>query len=141
MLRRIHHVDFVVEDLDQAVNRFTRVFGRSPEPAESLEHRGVRLARFDLDGVWVILVQPVSPDSPVRAFLDSHGQGFFHMGFLVDDLSAEVERLQSEGIELESAEPRSGLDDWRLIDVALSETLGAMIQLVEEGGREVEEGG
>lgn len=134
MLRRVHHVDFVVEDLDEAVERFTRVFGREPEAPEGLEHRGVRLARFDLEGMWLILVQPVTADSPVRAFLDRHGEGFFHMGFLVDDLQAEVDRLESEGVTLQSREPRSGLDDWRLIDVALSETMGVMIQLVEEGG-------
>ena len=131
MLRRVHHIDFVVRDLDAAAERFSVVFGRRPGPRERLEHRGVELVRFDLGNLWILLVHPVGP-GPVREFLEAHGEGFFHIAYLTDDLEAEAERLRGAGIRLAAAAPRRGVDGWRLLDLAMEETFGVMTQLVQE---------
>lgn len=129
--RRIHHIDVVVRDLDQAEDQYRRVLGIEPLPRESLTGRGIDLVRFRIGETWLILVQPTTEDSPVAAFLHEHGEGFFHMAIEVDDIEGEAQALRSRGIRLAQKETRIGIDGWKLIDIELDETLGAMIQLVE----------
>jgi len=129
--RRVHHIDVVVRDLDQAEDRYRRVLGIEPLPRESLHGRGIDLVRFRIGETWLILVQPTDEDGPVAIFLREHGEGFFHMAIEVDDIEGEARALKSRGIRLAQEETRIGIDGWKLIDIELDETLGAMIQLVE----------
>ncbi len=129
--RRVHHIDVVVHDLDRAVDRYRRVLGTEPLPRESLPGRGIDLVRFRIGETWLILVQPTDEDGPVAVFLREHGEGFFHMAIEVDDIEAEANALQAREVRLVNTQPRIGIDGWKLIDIELEETLGAMIQLVE----------
>jgi methylmalonyl-CoA/ethylmalonyl-CoA epimerase len=130
---RIHHIDFVVRDLDRAIEQFRKVLGLDPGPRESLPSRGIDLARFRVGETWIILVQPTHDDSPVKEFLERHGEGYFHMGLEVDDAEAAAATLKERGVRLQNEEPRRGLEGWSLIDIDIDETSGAMMQLVETG--------
>jgi methylmalonyl-CoA/ethylmalonyl-CoA epimerase len=130
--RRIHHIDVVVEDLDRAEAKYRAVLGVEPEPRESFPPRGIDLVRFRVGETWLILVQPTRDDSPVAVFLAEHGEGFFHMAVEVDDIEQRASDLIANGIELANRSPRTGVDGWKLVDVELAETMGAMIQLIEE---------
>ena len=132
MVERAHHIDFVVRDLDRAAARFSTVFGVEPRGREKLEDRGIELVRFDLGNIWIILVQPISDESPVQAFLDEHGEGFFHIAFKVGDVEAEAERLEAEGIRLVNRKPRRGVEGWKLVDIEMEDTFGIYTQLIEE---------
>lgn len=132
MLRRAHHIDFVVRNLDSAARRYSRIFGVEPGGRERLEDRGVELVRFELENLWIVLVQPVGDEGPVKQFLDEHGEGFFHIGFQVDDVDAEATRMEREGIELVNSSPRRGVEGWQLVDLAMDETFGVYIQLVQD---------
>ena len=130
MVERVHHIDFVVRDLDAATARYSSILGVEPRSREELPDRGIHLVRFEVGGIWIILVQPVRDDSPVRAFLDRYGEGFFHIAYKVDDLDQEAERLAGEGVKL--GQPRRGVEGWKLLDIDMGETFGAYSQLVEE---------
>lgn len=129
--RRVHHIDVVVRDLEDAVRRYRRVLGIEPLPRESLPDRGVSLARFRVGETWLILVQPIRDDSPVARFLEQHGEGFFHMAIEVEDVVERARELTAAGVALTNEQPRRGVEGWKLVDVEVRETLGAMIQLVE----------
>lgn len=132
MLERVHHIDFVVRDLEAAVERYTKILGRRPLERERLDDRGVELARFDVGGIWIILVQPVTAESPVQAFLDRYGEGFFHIAYRVEDVESEADRLRREGIDLGATGTRRGLEGWTLLDLPMEETAGVLTQLVED---------
>jgi len=130
--RRIHHLDVVVRDLVSAEERYRTVLGVEPLPRESLPERGIDLVRFRVGESWLILVQPTRPDGPVAAFLEENGEGFFHVAVAVDDIEERAATLTSEGIRLTNREPRTGVDGWKLVDIEIDETFGAMVQLVED---------
>ncbi len=130
--RRVHHIDVVVRDLDQAENRYRRVLGIEPLQRESFAERGIDLVRFRIGETWLILVQPTDREGPVAAFLDEHGEGFFHMAIEVEDIARRATELESTGVALSNREPRIGVDGWKLVDIELKETMGAMIQLIED---------
>lgn len=132
MVQRIHHIDFVVRDLERATELYRKILGREPLERESLPSRGIDLVRFEVGETWVILVQPTGDKGPVAEFLRRHGEGFFHIAYQVDgDVGAVSRSLAEEGIGVVNAEPRLGVEGWKLVDLEMEGTLGAMIQLVE----------
>jgi len=130
-LQGIHHIDFVVRDLERAIGQYQRLFNVHFLERESLPSRGVELARFRLGDTWVVLVQPVRDDSPVKRFLDEHGEGFFHIAYRVSDAHAAAGELHAKGVKLMNDSPRRGVEGWKLVDLQLNETFGLMTQLVE----------
>ncbi len=132
MIQRAHHIDFVVRDIDRAASRFAAIFGVEPLERERLEDRGVEVVRFDVGGLWIALVQPIRDDSPVQAFLDKHGEGFFHIAFKVEDVETEAARMESEGIRLVNRIPRLGVEGWKLVDLEMEDTFGVYTQLIQE---------
>lgn len=129
--RRVHHIDIVVRDLERATERYRLVLGIEPLARETLASRGIDLVRFRVGDTWLILVQPTRGDSPVAEFLRQHGEGFFHMAIEVDDVEVRARALAERGVRLVQTAPRIGVDGWKLIDIELDETFGAMLQLVE----------
>ena len=100
IFRSLHHVCIVVRDIDKAVAYYDSV-GIGPwHPYPPLQQfteltgydRDVFLAMkykyANIDNVQIQLCQPGSGDSEQRRFLDSHGEGVFHLGFVVPDCDA-----------------------------------------------------
>jgi len=131
MIKRIHHINFVVKDLDQAVERYRVLLGEPLAAAEELPQRGVKLARFKVGGTWLILVQPVDNDSVPARFLHTHGEGFFLLSCQVDNVRKAASLVSSAGIKVLDQNPRQGLDDWQVMDLDPDDLFGVDLQLVE----------
>lgn len=134
MIRGVHHVNFLVRDLDDAVERHERLLGVTFEPVDELPERGVRIARFRAGDTWIALVQPVADGEPMR-HLARHGEGFFLLAFEVADVEAAAAAVRRAGGHTTSAWPRTGLDGWRVIDVDPQDTGGVILQLCEDQSR------
>jgi methylmalonyl-CoA/ethylmalonyl-CoA epimerase len=134
-VRRVHHLNFLVRDLDAAVTRYARALGLQVEQRDELPGRGVRTARFRAGETWIVLVQPIADGEPLR-HLEMHGEGFFLVSYEVDDLEAAVARVRAAGLSTTSPAPRSGLDGWRVIDLEAADMGGVVVQLLEDPGRE-----
>ncbi len=131
-MRRIHHINLVVEALDDVVERFAAVTGAAPKGVEYLESRGVALQRFDLGGTWLVLVAPTRPDSPAAVWLEQHGPGLFLLSFEADSLEAALDSLAEQGVA-PAGPARRGLDDWRVVDLAADAFGGLPVQLTATG--------
>ncbi len=132
MLTGVHHINFLVADLDKAVERYKDLFGLKSVEFEMLPARGAATARFELNGVWIVLVQPVDDESEPARVLRQQGEGVFLISFGVDDLEDAREKLLAKGAIEESATARDGLLSWRVIDLDPETVFGAPIQLTEE---------
>jgi methylmalonyl-CoA/ethylmalonyl-CoA epimerase len=127
MLHSIHHVNFLVRNLDTAVARWRKILDLDCEIRESLPGRGVDTARFRVGVTWLVLVQPTNPDSVPGRHLEEHGEGVFLLSFGVDDLDAAAAAIDARGATC-GAE-RSGLDSWRVVDVGAAIGGSTAIQL------------
>ena len=128
MVQGIHHINFIVRDLAVALPVWERILGRSCDSLDRLQDRGVDIARFKLDGAWVVLVQPTGPGVPAD-FLAANGEGFFLISFGVRSLDDEIARL---GERMLAGPTRAGLDGWAVQDLDSHATFGAQLQLTEE---------
>jgi len=128
MIRRLHHINFLVRDLDTAVATYENVLGVSVVVRDQLHERGVITARFRVGDTWIVLVQPTRDDTIPARYLEEHGEGFFLMSFEVESLENELDRL---GEGMFSGSVRSGVEGWRVVDLDSSTTFGAQLQFVK----------
>ena len=128
---RIHHLNFVVRDLDAACERFQRLLGL--EDFERVDHapRGAHIARAKLGESWLVLVCPYDPDSVPGRHLAEHGEGFFLLSVGNDDFDGHLARLADDKIPDAPDAVRSGILDWRIAD--LPGACGVLLQLTDDG--------
>jgi len=129
MTQHIHHINFVVRDLAEAIPAWERILDQQVTSLDRLDERGVNIARFDLGQSWIVLVQPLRADTVPAKYLEQHGEGFFLMSLGTNSLQAEIERLGEATFD---GPARDGLDDWRVRDVAVAGMFGAQVQFVED---------
>ena len=96
----LHHVCIVVQDLEKAVAYYESL-GVGPwydypksgpyvefEVPNEAASKAMRYKCADLANVQIQLCDPGELDSPQRRFLDTRGEGVYHLGFEVPDRDA-----------------------------------------------------
>ncbi|HNP65035.1 MAG TPA: VOC family protein [Woeseiaceae bacterium] len=134
VLNSVHHINFVVSDIDESVRAYQRILGLGPFEFEDLLERGVRTARTRLGDVWIVLVSPQDEESIVGRYLREHGEGFLLLSFGVDDLDLAMLDLSKRGAMAPDSKPRSGILGWPVADLDTEETLGARFHLTQHPG-------
>ncbi len=126
----IHHLGVAVEDLDEAIAAYERIFGAELEGRETQEEQGVEAAALRVGADHVELLAALGPETPVGRFLARRGPGMHHVAYEVDDLSAELARLAGDGVELIDAAPRPGLFGTQVAFVHPGADYGVLSELV-----------
>lgn len=134
---RIHHINFVVHDLEEAMARFECALGVDPFQVVDYQPRGARVARTRVGESWFVLVSPYDPTSVPGRYLADHGEGFFLVSLGYEDIVQQLERLESEGIAAIDMAPRDGILDWRVADIG--DLHGAKMQLTDDSLVDCEE--
>jgi methylmalonyl-CoA epimerase len=107
--RGIHHLGVAVEDLDQAVTTYERIFGARLEHRETVLDQGVEAALLRVGDGRVELLASLGDETPVGKFLTKRGPGMHHVAYEVADVRAAIGDLADQGVELVDEEPRQGL--------------------------------
>lgn len=134
MLTGIHHVAYVVEDMDRRLATFEALFGVEPtfRMKRDDEDFVLETALYNAGDHYVEFISPISEEGWAYEYLTEHGEGFFHVGYEVDDLDASIASLRAAGVGLVTDEPQAGVDGaWRLITIEADETV-VPTQLVQD---------
>jgi methylmalonyl-CoA/ethylmalonyl-CoA epimerase len=131
--RAIHHLGVAVENLDEALQTYGRLFGAELEHREVVPAQGVEAAAVRVGESRVELLASLGAETPVGKFLSKRGPGMHHVAYEVVDLSGELARLRSEGVELIDEEPRSGLYGLEVAFVHPDSVHGVLAELVSDG--------
>jgi methylmalonyl-CoA epimerase len=107
--RGIHHLGVAVNDLDEALATYTRLFDAELEHRGFLDEQGVEAGAVLVGGGRVELLAPLAEDTPVGRFLARRGEGMHHVAYEVADVGAAVDELSSVGAQLIDERPRRGL--------------------------------
>jgi len=104
-VKGVHHLGFVVRDLDEALKKWEPLFGVKAEICVRPE-LDVRYGAIKLAGVTFVLNESTRPGSRWEKFLDEHGEGLEHVAFEVDDIDKASDAAQSAGFELRFKEQK-----------------------------------
>ena len=132
-MRGVHHVGVAVADLDEAISSYERLFGAELADRQTQEQQGVEAASLVVGDGHVELLAALAPDTAVGRFLARRGPGMHHVAYEVDDISAELARLEGEGARLIDATPRRGLFGTEVAFVHPESVHGVLSELVARG--------
>jgi methylmalonyl-CoA/ethylmalonyl-CoA epimerase len=131
--RGIHHVGIAVDDLDEAVELYRRLFGAEVEHRETVGEQGADVALLRLGHGRIELLAARGADTPVGKFIAKRGAGMHHLAIEVDDVAEELARLSAAGAELVDERPRSGILGHEIAFVHPDATGGVLAELVGRG--------
>jgi methylmalonyl-CoA/ethylmalonyl-CoA epimerase len=131
--RAIHHLGVAVEDLDEALDTYERLFGAELEHRELVPEQGVEAAAVRVGDSRVELLASLGADTAVGKFLAKRGPGMHHVAYEVDDLPATLADLADAGAELIDDEPRQGLFGLEVAFVHPDAAHGVLSELVAHG--------
>jgi methylmalonyl-CoA/ethylmalonyl-CoA epimerase len=131
MFQRVHHLAFLVGDLDAAAEQFET--GSGLDPLVRREMTGdfeLEVILYPVGESLVELITPTTESGWVYDTWQATGDGFFHVAFEVDDVEASMRELESRGVDFQDVAPREGFD-WIVATLDDADTLVPM-QLVED---------
>jgi len=130
MPKTIHHINILVDDFEKASGAFSRFLDVVPI-IEALPIRQAISARFDCNGVWLVLVSPLTWQSPLKQIIETRGEGVFLLSFESTDIDAEIDRLTRDSIAFSDSTKRKGADNWEVQDICLPYSLDVVLQLCQ----------
>jgi catechol 2,3-dioxygenase-like lactoylglutathione lyase family enzyme len=146
---RVFQIAFVVRDLDQALERYSRMFAATSWRGwtfgaslhRSAAYRGrpadfsSRLALSDTSPQFE-LIEPLEGESIHRDWLEVHGEGVHHLGVIVESVDAVLDRMERAGFPVVQSGSGFGADgDGVYAYFDTRDLLGLMLEAVEPPAR------
>ncbi len=128
----IHHVGYVVADLDAALTAFAATFAVTVTEREVMHEQGVEaLMCVGGEGGAIELISPLDPEGAIARFMAKRGEGFHHVAFAVPDIEASLADLAARGAELIDRHGRRGLGGHTVAFLHPRSSLGVLTELIE----------
>lgn len=126
----LDHIGIAVKSLDAA--KIYEALGLTIEHIETVETQGVRTAFLAAGDAMIELLEPSGPESTVAKFIEKRGEGIHHICFRVDDIEAQLARLQQQGYRLINESPVPGAHGCRVAFLHPAAGNGVLIELSEK---------
>lgn len=131
-LKKIEHIGIAVKDLNESNILFSKLLGQEHYKTEEVESEGVKTSFFESGPNKIELLQATNPESPIKKFIDKKGEGIHHIAFAVDNIKAEIARLEQEGFRLIHQIPKKGADNKLIAFLHPKSTNGVLIELCQD---------
>lgn len=98
MFEYIHHIAYVVNDMDDAVRVLHDTFELELSDRRVIEgDTSVEMAVFHCGPTFIEVLRPINHPALAR-FLEEHGPGLHHVAFAVKDMAKRIEELREKGV-------------------------------------------
>jgi methylmalonyl-CoA/ethylmalonyl-CoA epimerase len=131
MFRAVDHVGLVVENIDEAVAFYRKMFGVTEWEQIAMPERSMRVAVTRIGDTLLELIAPTSDQASFAKFLRERGPGMHHIAYRVDDLAAALAEVKEQGVQLIDEAPRRGMHNTLVAFLHPKSTLGVLIELVQ----------
>lgn len=133
MIKKIDHIAIAVQNLQEEIARYRDVLGLEFLGTEVVPEQKVTVAFFQVGNVHIELLEPLSPDSPISAFIEKKGGGLHHISLEVDDIQAAIGQLQAKEVRMIDREPRVGAHNARIAFTHPKSFSGVLYELQQKG--------
>lgn len=131
-MRKIEHIGIAVKNLAEANKTYAALFGKESYKQEGVESEGVITSFFEVGPNKIELLEGTNPDSPISKFIEKRSEGIHHIAFDVEDIQAEIARLQEEGFKLLNEQPKFGADNKLVAFLHPKSSHGVLVELCQE---------
>lgn len=98
-VNKIDHICIAVKNLEEARTRWEPIMGKTgPDDAYVDDLAKINVARYWLGDVGFELMESTTPDGEVAKFIEKHGEGFYLIGFNVDNTQDSVAELKKKDV-------------------------------------------
>jgi len=131
-MNKVEHIGIAVKDIARVGSVYQKLLNTIVYKTEAVESEHVLTGFLMAGNNKIELLEATHPDSPIAKFIDKKGEGIHHIAFAVDDIRAEMDRLQEEGFTLLSEEPKHGADNKLVCFIHPKDMHGVLIELCQD---------
>jgi methylmalonyl-CoA/ethylmalonyl-CoA epimerase len=128
---RVEHIGIAVKDLQVSIPLFETLLNTNCYKKETVETEQVQTAFFQKGETKIELLESIEPNGVIAKYIDRKGEGIHHIAFEVEDILAEMKRLNNEGFQLLNAEPKRGADNKLVCFLHPKTTNSVLIELCQ----------
>jgi len=129
---KIEHLGIAVKELNTAIPLFEQLLNTPCYKTEEVASEGVSTAFFQTGDAKIELLEATNEASPIAKFITKKGEGIHHIAFEVENIEAEMKRLQALGFELLNKQPKNGADNKLVCFLHPKTTNGVLVELCQE---------
>jgi len=130
-IQRIDHLAILVDDIDQAAAFWQDGLGMKVAHQQDIPAEQARIAFLPVGDGEIELVQPTTPDSGLRRYLEKRGPGMHHLCLQVDDIAGMLAQIKAGGFELINETPRTAADGKKYAFIHPRSAGGVLVELYE----------
>jgi len=130
-MKHLDHIGIAVKDLQSSLKLFEKIMNTNCYKTETVGSEQVNTAFLQSGETKIELLQSTNEDGVIARFIEKKGDGVHHIAFEVDDIIAEMKRLQSEGFVLLNEAPKAGADNKLVCFLHPKGTNGVLIELCQ----------
>ena len=131
-MKKVEHIGIAVKDFSVSIPLFEKLLNTNCYKTETVESENVNTAFFKQGETKIELLESQTIDGVISKFIDKKGEGIHHIAFDVEDIYAEMNRLQNEGFILLNPIPKLGADNKLVCFLHPKNTNGVLIELCKE---------
>jgi len=131
-MKKIEHIGIAVSSLSEAIPLYEKLLNTPCYKTELVDNEKVNTAFFMTGQSKVELLESTDPEGVIAKFIAKKGQGLHHIAFEVDDIYAEMKRLEQAGFTLLQEEPKKGADNKLICFLHPGSTAGVLIEICQE---------
>ena len=128
---KLEHIGIAVKNLEQSNVLFKTLLGKAHYKIEEVASESVKTSFFQTGESKIELLEASNPNSAIAKFIDKRGEGIHHIAFEVDDIYAEMKRLEAEGFRLLNEAPKRGADNKLVCFVHPKTANGVLVELCQ----------
>ncbi|MEP5363436.1 MAG: methylmalonyl-CoA epimerase [Reichenbachiella sp.] len=129
---KLEHIGIAVKNLKDSDQLFEQIFGQPSYKVETVASENVSTSFFKVGESKVELLEATDEDSAIAKFIAKKGEGIHHLAFEVEDIHAEMKRLEGEGFQLINKEPKKGADNKLVCFLHPKSSNGVLVELCQE---------
>src|SRR5687767_12368686 len=129
---KVEHIGIAVDQLSVSIPLFEKLLNTTCYKTEVVDSEKVTTAFFKQGETKIELLESTDPEGIIAKYIGKKGEGIHHIAFEVEDIEAEMKRMQQEGFMLLNEKPKPGADNKLVCFLHPKTTNGILIELCME---------
>ena len=129
---KVEHIGIAVKGFSTAIPLYEKLLNTPCYKTETVDSEKVNTAFFRQGDTKIELLESTDPEGVIARFIEKKGEGIHHIAYEVEDIYAEMARMQAEGFTLLQEAPKRGADNKWVCFLHPKDTGGVLVELCQE---------